>query len=123
MCSYCLQEIPRKMHLCFLQGLKSLLERLERAVPPMAAQRRNSISPAAIRRCSSVKRSLVIGEPRRASSMQPAAPAAVSRPETSAKTQAGNSRPGMTGKAPFGPAVLALTVECHSRAPPYVFWF
>ena len=99
----------------FLQGLKSLLERLEKTVPLMAAQRRKSILPAAVRRSSSMKRSSVVGEPRRASNMQPAAPAAVSRPETSGSIQAENSRPSMTGRAPFWAAALAPTIAVGSQ--------
>lgn len=102
-----------KEHKFSLQGLKSLLTRLDKTVPSLAAKRRATIGSPGVRRTNSVmKRASVVADARRASTAaqpqdpaarrastiaQPLEPAAVSKPEAAAWAQAENARPSISG--------------------------
>lgn len=116
-----------------MQGLKSLLGRLDRSVARMVLQRRDSVAPPDVRRTSSMKRSSVMGDPKRASisTQDPAAvsnlvkrstvmgdtrrastlaqePAAVSKPGATGGAQIENARPSMIG------TFLLSRITCQS---------
>lgn len=102
-----------KKHKWCLQGLKSLLTRLDKTVPGLAAKRRARIGSPGIRRTNSViKRDSVVADARRASTAaqpqdsaarrastvaQPQDPADVNKPEAAGRAQAENARPGISG--------------------------
>ena len=104
----------KKEHKWSLQGLKSLLTRLDKTVPSLAAKRRGSINSPGFRRTNSViKRASVVADARRASTAaqpqdpaarrastvaQPLEPVAPSKPEAAGRAQAENARPSISGE-------------------------